>query len=501
MKKLMFLFLLVIINSNNYGQWEYINSPNNINDLIILQSGKILAGTNQGLFTSLDMGTSWDSTSINTIVYKIKSDFVGNLYVASNSLFKSADQGLFWEECIDLYPDRIVDFSINDSNHIHLFAESNQALSVFRSKDFGTSWQVISNIFFYENSIAKAFRIANNSIGNTFISYRGYGYAPGGLWFDYRYLKRFNDQHPWLTVIEGKIILDFQFLSGVMYLATQGEGIYKSDDEGNTLILINSGLTTNNIKQIIASDEVFICLTDSGVFRSLNQGISWVSLDNTGLDLSTINRMYLSQEGRLFACTQSGIYVFTGELPVELISFTYKVYENNVILNWSTASELNNHGFEIQKKYFSGDWFTIGFKEGKGTSTNQSDYSYTDDISNINNSNLFYRLKQIDFDGTVSYSNTIEVDISGPKEFALYQNYPNPFNPVTTIKFALPFRTNSTINVYNTLGEKISEIFKGEMESGYHEVQFNATGLSSGIYFYKIESENFNSTKKMILMK
>ena len=112
-----------------------------------------------------------------------------------------------------------------------------------------------------------------------------------------------------------------------------------------------------------------------------------------------------------------------------------------------------------------------------------------------------YRLKQIDFDGTFSYSNEVEVEVTGPKDFALYQNYPNPFNPNTTIKFALPVKTNLSLNIYNTLGEKVAEIFKGEMEEGYHEMMFNASGLSSGIYLYKIESENFNSTKKMILMK
>ena len=95
----------------------------------------------------------------------------------------------------------------------------------------------------------------------------------------------------------------------------------------------------------------------------------------------------------------------------------------------------------------------------------------------------------------VSDENTVITD------FRLFQNYPNPFNPSTTIKFALPVKTNLSLNVYNTLGEKVAEIFKGEMEEGYHEIVFNASGLSSGIYFYKIESENFNLTKKMILMK
>ncbi len=88
-----------------------------------------------------------------------------------------------------------------------------------------------------------------------------------------------------------------------------------------------------------------------------------------------------------------------------------------------------------------------------------------------------------------------------PKEFALFQNYPNPFNPNTTIKFSLPAKINLTLSVYNIIGQKIADLFKGELDEGYHDVTFNASGLSSGVYFYKIESENFNSIKKMILMK
>ena len=88
-----------------------------------------------------------------------------------------------------------------------------------------------------------------------------------------------------------------------------------------------------------------------------------------------------------------------------------------------------------------------------------------------------------------------------PQEFELFQNYPNPFNPNTTIKFSLPAKIYLTLSVYNIIGQKITEIFKGKMDEGYHEITFNASRLSSGVYFYKIESENFNSIKKMILMK
>ena len=141
----------------------------------------------------------------------------------------------------------------------------------------------------------------------------------------------------------------------------------------------------------------------------------------------------------------------------------------------------------------------VGFVSGKGTTTEKTFYSYSD--KNEKPGTYLYRLKQIDFDGTFSYSNEIEVEVTGPKDFALYQNYPNPFNPSTTIKFALPVKTNLSLSVYNTLGEKVAEIFNGELEEGYHEMMFNASGLSSGIYFYKIESENYSATKKLMLLK
>ncbi len=120
-------------------------------------------------------------------------------------------------------------------------------------------------------------------------------------------------------------------------------------------------------------------------------------------------------------------------------------------------------------------------------------------------------MKQIDFDGTPTFSSEIKVDVNGPVEFALMQNYPNPFNPATTIRFTLPVKTNLVIAVYNSIGEKVAEAFKGELEEGYHEVVFsaiggsassgNASSLPSGVYFYRFESEQFAAVKKMLLIK
>jgi hypothetical protein len=128
-----------------------------------------------------------------------------------------------------------------------------------------------------------------------------------------------------------------------------------------------------------------------------------------------------------------------------------------------------------------------------------TEYSYKDKITNPGK--YIYRLKQIDLDGTVSYSDEVEIDVTGPKEFTLFQNYPNPFNPSTTIKFALPIDSKVKINVYNSLGQLVEILVDKEMESGYHEVNFDASRLASGVYLYQLQANDYVSVKKMLLIK
>jgi hypothetical protein len=113
---------------------------------------------------------------------------------------------------------------------------------------------------------------------------------------------------------------------------------------------------------------------------------------------------------------------------------------------------------------------------------------------------LFYRLKQIDFDGSFEYSDVVEVELI-PLQFELAQNYPNPFNPSTTINFSLPTETRLKISIYNLLGELVEVLGEGNYEAGYHKVLFNAFHLSSGIYIYRLESSEFVQTKKLMILK
>ena len=175
-------------------------------------------------------------------------------------------------------------------------------------------------------------------------------------------------------------------------------------------------------------------------------------------------------------------------------------YENNKVeLNWITSSELNNQGFVVERKTENTDWNSIGFVSGYNTTTETHNYQFTD--NEITANKYFYRLKQVDFDGTFEYSNIIEIDINSVSEFTLNQNYPNPFNPSTKISFTIPQTANVKLSIYNAIGEKIAELMNEVKSAGTYDVDFNASELSSGIYLYRLEAGEFIQTRKMSLMK
>ncbi|MFH1194240.1 MAG: T9SS type A sorting domain-containing protein [bacterium] len=219
--------------------------------------------------------------------------------------------------------------------------------------------------------------------------------------------------------------------------------------------------------------------------------------------------------------------IASGSLPVELTAFEAKLDGKNVKLNWSTATEVNNYGFEIERKIplnpppskkcrtglikgdaasAEGDWETIGFVEGNGNSNSPKEYSFTD--NEITAGKYSYRLKQIDTDGSFTYSKIVIVETrrgeSLPAEFALYQNYPNPFNPSTTIKYSIPAVETpymASLRVYDILGNEVATLVNETKEPGVYEVEFDGSNLASGIYFYQLNAGSFTATKKLILLK
>jgi len=185
--------------------------------------------------------------------------------------------------------------------------------------------------------------------------------------------------------------------------------------------------------------------------------------------------------------------------PVELTLFSASLVHSGIELNWSTATELNNSGFEIQKK-INGDEFTaIGFVKGQGTSSHIQYYSFLD--NNVNPGVNTYRLKQLNINGNYEYSKILEVDSKTINTYNLEQNYPNPFNPATEISFTIPKSGDVILKVYNISGSEVATLVNGFLKAGRYAVKFNAKDDTSGIYFYRIITDNFTSTRKMLLIK
>ncbi len=185
-------------------------------------------------------------------------------------------------------------------------------------------------------------------------------------------------------------------------------------------------------------------------------------------------------------------------VPVEMTSFTFDVRNNNVLLNWRTATETNNSGFQVQRKAESG-WQTIGFVKGSGTTTQSQVYSYTD--AGLAAGTYVYRLNQIDLDGSSHASSELSIVIDRISDFALEQNYPNPFNPTTQIEYSVAQHANVSLVVYDLLGREVAALVNEVKEPGSYKVNFDASNLPSGIYTYRIQSGSFVQTKKMMLMK
>ncbi len=191
-----------------------------------------------------------------------------------------------------------------------------------------------------------------------------------------------------------------------------------------------------------------------------------------------------------------------GPLPVELVSFSSFVSKNDVRLKWITANEINNKGFSIERKLSANNenWISTGFINGNGNSNVPINYEYVD--RNLSSGKYNYRLKQIDYNGNFEYHNLLgDVIVGAPSKFELSQNYPNPFNPTTNINFGLPADSRVSIKVFDISGREVKTLLNESRTAGYYTIAFDASNISSGVYFYKIEADKFSDVKRMLLVK
>lgn len=523
MKLFAYIFFLIIIFSFNSFSQEY--------SWLLKQSGNSLGGPIDGerdnrdiiyygasniLYKSTDRGETFqqsgtfipNSTRVKSVTHNDKMP--GTLVLAVESspndkIYKTTDSGQTWTLTND--EGQMSFFGIpvtQDPTHTDtLYTMVNTNFK--RSTDFGSTWTTIASNFgpisapcdievFKDTSIIL---IGDNGTG----IFRSLDY--GETWAQ---VYSTSGEIPTISV---------DLVNRGTAWATKwggGGGFLKSTDYGATWTPINSfsginmwGVHVNPFD----GDEVYTgCYSCGSTWRTKNGGQTWQQIN-----ISSSNyQVYVVDSMNVFSAQGSGIYKLDSPyfIPVELTSFTASTADEKVILNWSTATELNNSGFEIERSHNSEaqnqNWEKIGFVEGHGTTTEIQRYSYTDIPGSFGN--FAYRLKQVDFDGTFEYSNQIEIELSTPAQFQLSQNYPNPFNPSTVISWHLANDSQVSLKVYDILGTEIKTLVNETRPAGIHQVEFDGSELSSGIYFYKLtaiptgnNSGEIFDIKKMSLIK
>jgi len=291
-------------------------------------------------------------------------------------------------------------------------------------------------------------------------------------------------------------------VSGLISLVKTGSGTQTLGD-ANTytgLTTISGGslqLNRTGGNTIPAVNDVLI--NSGGTLQvSSNQTVNNLTLNSGGTltidigDTLNVTGTYTNNGGTVI---NNGVL-----LPVEMTSFSAAAQTTSALLAWSTATEVNNYGFEIERRAIpSIVWAKVGFVAGNGTSNTAHNYSFTD--AALATGSYAYRLKQIDNNGAFKYSQEAQVTIETPRVFSLNQNFPNPFNPTTVISYQLPIAGYVSLKVYDMLGREVAILVNEQKPAGSYQAAFDAHLLPSGVYFYRLQSESFKEIKEMVLIK
>ncbi len=441
----------MIMNSTDGGEnWSNQNSgiTENLNVIRFYDSNiGMCAGDNGTILTTSDGGYNWIVRNTGTAVQINSIQFINSATVMANGFLFTTDGGNSWEEL---------------SNGYH-----------FTNKNVGWSWSD-NNIFKYSEEPTQP---------------------------EIHFTKIWSG-NPYLAM--NIFITSAATINGIELNAGDEIGVFDGDNCVGS-VLLTAPITPGGYVQVLASaDDPSTPGLDGFITEHSISYRFWLSATSEEITDYTVN--YSSGSG-IFESQGSATVEFTDVLPVELVSFTADVNDNKVQLNWQTATELNNYGFEIERSINDNEFTKLGFVEGNGNSNSPKYYSFTD-TSPFDGAKFQYRLKQIDTGGKYEYSNKLDVEIV-PTKFDLYQNYPNPFNPVTKIRYQLPIESKVLIKIYDLLGAEVKTLINERREAGVYEIELNAQNLASGTYIYRIvagdpsagSGQSFVDTKKMLLMK
>jgi photosystem II stability/assembly factor-like uncharacterized protein len=433
------------------------------------------------------------------------------------SLYRSTDGGLIWNNMVGSASSTTAwtaPYWQHPTNNNYIYAGWNR--QIIRSTDKGNSWFYLSGTITTTNvltSIAHSPVNTNNMIAiasNFITSPNIYRSTDEGItWSDITSNvtgSGFSGAAIFRVIADPSDANTF-FICRASYSSGM---VIKTTNFGTTWTNISVGLPSVPHNDLVVdpvnTNHLYVA-NDFGVYWTSDGGSNWVKLSNGMPFVPVLDFDFYSNAGirYLRAATHGrGVYELNidSPLPVELSSFSASIIGSTVKLNWSTETEINNYGFEIERYALSAErqaWEKIGFVNGNGNSNSPKSYSFTD--NNVESGKYSYRLKQIDNDGQFEYSKAIEVDLGAPKKYELSQNYPNPFNPTTTIKFNLPEAGNVKLTLFNILGQELKTLVNEFKESGVHTINFDASDLNSGMYIYKLEAGSFVQTRKMTLVK
>jgi photosystem II stability/assembly factor-like uncharacterized protein len=501
------IFLLSILaNVQTQAQWTEQTSPtaNALQSVSVVDNNIAWIGGAVGtVLRTTNGGANWTSVGGGTI----GTDDVYNIFGVNDQIalcttspgatyiFRTTNGGTTWTQVLAITPTGFMDaIWMFDSNNGFAYGDpvSGNWL-LYKTSDGGATWTPAPNLAQSGSEAGwnNAMYVSGSNIyfgtNNTRIYYSSNG---GNSWTAQTTTGQVNSYAVWFN--DANI--------GMMGGSTGG--LDKTTNGGTTWSALTSpGAVASAGLTGALNQWLFAQQANPGViYYSTNDGANWTT--SYTAPNGQFYHIAKARNGNWVLAVQSDGGISSNSnliVPVELTSFT-AVGNNGVVeLNWQTATEVNNQGFEIERRTETSEFRTIGFAEGYGTTTEPRNYVYMDRTAE--NGTNYYRLKQIDFNGTYAYSDIVEVDVTGPLSFNLAQNYPNPFNPSTSIKYSVPESGSIRLSVYNTVGEEVAVLVNGFSQAGSFEVTFDASNLSTGVYLYKLQSANSIQTKKMMLLK
>jgi len=492
---------------NNWSTQSELTAGGFVQGLYGDQTGKIIAvGTNgpTQVIVSDDFGASWSPVALSLPAADLRSlqmfDATNGYAVGSSGkVWKTTDGGHSFE----VYAGATTIQAFNDVNfyNTQYGMVAGNGGQVWKTTDSGNSWVTISNLgnTTGQNSIAMIDSITALVAGSSIIN------------------KTTDGGTTWTPITPGVPLGPMSRIrmhsQSVGYMiggsgTSQTGYVFKTTNAGDTWTNMNFPFSTTMLYNIaFRSDSEYVVVGYSGgVFHTKNDGGTWTQI-NLGLlnvvQSQVIGAAFIGPDTVIVGGNGSSVVKIALEpiVPVELTSLSASVNPDNISIIWTTATELNNRGFDVERKLASSNnWEVVGFVEGSGTTTESKSYVYQD--YDVVTGQYNYRIKQIDFDGNMTYYNLAETVVFGaPDRFELSQNYPNPFNPNTTISFSIPQKSDVSVKIYDILGNEVTTLVNETREAGRYNVNFNASNYSSGVYFYTIKAGNFNETKKMTLLK